>query len=111
MRATADREGASRGLLQAQLLATLQALPVEPGFAPVSAVELTVKQVKLDIPPGPLPALWSPPAVVEAPPTAGRRDDPGAMGGGFPLCVTSKGQIGQTNYAGRAASPGRTWLR
>ena len=26
--------------------------------APVSTVELTVKQVKLDIPPGPVPALW-----------------------------------------------------
>ena len=58
-----------RGLLQAQLLATLQALPVEPGSTPVGAVELTVKQVRLDIPPGPLPALWSPPAVVEALPT------------------------------------------
>ena len=92
-----------RGLLQAQLLATLQALPVEPGSTPVGAVELTVKQVRLDMPPGPLPALWSPPAVVEAPPTAGRRDDPDTLGSGSPLCVTGKGQVGQTRFTDQAS--------
>jgi hypothetical protein len=98
---------AQRGLLQAQLLATLQALPVEPGSAPVSAVELTVKQVKLDIPPGPVPALWSPPAVIETPPTTGRRADDDALGSGAPLCVTNKGEVGQTRFTDRASCVAR----
>jgi hypothetical protein len=104
------RAPAQRGLLQAQLLATLQALPVEPGSAPVNAVELTVKQVKLDIPPGPVPALWSPPAVIETPPATGRRDDDDALGGGAPLCVTSKGEVGQTRFTDRASCVARANL-
>jgi hypothetical protein len=104
------RAPAQRGLLQAQLLATLQALPFEPGFATVGAVELTVKQVKLDVPAGPVPALWSPPAVVEAPPTAGRRDDPDTVGAGSPLCITGKGEVGQTRFADRASCVARADL-
>jgi hypothetical protein len=98
---------AQRGLLQAQLLATLQALPFEPGSAPVGAVELTVKQVKLDIPPGPVPALWSPPAIVEAPPAVGRRNDPDTLGAGSPLCITGKGDVGQTRFTDRASCVAR----
>jgi hypothetical protein len=78
-------------------------LPFEPGFAPVGAVELTVKQVKLDVPPGPVPALWSPPAIVEAPPSAGRRNDLDTVGAGSPLCVTGKGEVGQTRFTDRAS--------
>jgi hypothetical protein len=100
------RPPAQRRLLQAQLLATLQALPFEPGFAPVGTVELTVKQVKLDIPRDPVPGLWSPPAI-EEPRTAGRRDDPDTIGAGYPLCVTSKGEVGQTRFTDKASCVAR----
>jgi hypothetical protein len=100
------RAPAQRGLLQAQLLATLQALPFEPGFAPVGAVELTVKQVKLDVPPGAVPVLWTPPAVVEAPPSTGRHD-PDSLGDVSPLCITSKGEVGQTRFTDRASCVAR----
>jgi hypothetical protein len=89
------------GLLQAQLLATLQALPVEPGGTPVSAVEITVKQVTFDVPPGPVPALWSPPAVVEAPPAQKNGGDGGASAAGAPLCLTAKGEVGQARFANK----------
>jgi hypothetical protein len=92
------RAPAQRGLLQAQLLATLQALPVEPGGVPVSAVEITVEQVKIEVPVGTPPALWSPPAVVEAPP-AQRNGDKGGIVPGSPLCLTTKGEVGQTRFA------------
>jgi hypothetical protein len=96
-----------RGLLQAQLLATLQALPVEPGLAPVSSVELTVKQVKLESLPGPVPAVWSPPAVVEAPPTVARHHDPDTLASSSPLCITNKGEVGQTRFTDRASCVAR----
>ncbi len=92
------RAPAQRGLLQAQLLATLQALPVEPGGVPVSKVEITVKQVKIEVPAGTPPALWSPPVVVEAPP-AQRQGDEGGIGPGSPLCLTPKGEVGQARFA------------
>ena len=100
------RPPAQRALLQAQLLATLQALPFEPGSAPVGTVELTVKQVKLDIPSDPVPRLWSPPPV-EAPPTGGRRDDPDSVGAGYPLCITGKGEVGQTRFTDRVSCVAR----
>lgn len=90
------RPPAQRGLLQAQLLATLKALPVEPGGVPVRIVDITVKQVKIDVPTVPVPVLWSPPAVVEAP-RAQKRSD-GASPPGAPLCLTAKGEVGQTRF-------------
>ncbi|HYY12777.1 MAG TPA: GerMN domain-containing protein [Kineosporiaceae bacterium] len=82
-------------LLQTQLLATLQRLPTSSTEAPVTAVQLTVGQVKLEVLPGPVPALWSPPVVAAAPQQQGLREDPGTVPAGSPLCLTAKGAVGQ----------------
>jgi hypothetical protein len=82
--------------LQAQLLATLQALS-QQGLETVSDVVLTAEQAKLDVPDGTGPSTWS------APPVAGLakpgRDDAVSFGQIPPLCLTDKtvvGQLGRT---------------
>jgi hypothetical protein len=82
--------------LQAQLLATLQALG-QQSLESVSDVVLTAEQARLDVPDGMGPGTWSPPAVPGLPKQG--RDDAVADGQSAPLCLTGKSVVGQLGRA------------
>ncbi len=92
-------------LLRAQVLATLQSLPAGPGGVPITDVTFTVAQVALDVPAGPVPAVW--PAAADDPPQSGLR---GGVDSAAPLCLTTRGQVGQLKVAQESSCVARNEL-
>ncbi len=97
-----------RRVLRSQVLATLQALPAGTGGVPVTDVTFTVGQVALDVPSGPVPAVW--PAATEAPPGQSGLEQRGGVASGAPLCLTAKGQVGDLRVAEQSSCVAREEL-
>jgi hypothetical protein len=96
-----------RRLFHAQVLATLRSLSAGPGGVPVTDVTFTVAQVALEVQAGPVPAVW--PAAADDPPQSGLGQR-GGVDSAAPLCLTTRGQVGQLKVAQESSCVARPEL-